>query len=83
MGRVEDVVPGAGDPRSGPDLVAALQRWQDFGAVWQVLDRSPGGVTVGLFRCDGGEEAGRFTSNAPELLAFVAGQPSRPDTPSS
>lgn len=76
MDRVEDVVPGAGDPRSGPDLVAALQRWQDFGAVWQVLDRGPGGVTVGLFRCDGGEEAGRFTSNAPELLAFVAGQPS-------
>ena len=77
MGRVEDVVPGgAGEPRSGPDLVAALQRWQDFGAVWQVLDRSPGGVTVGLFRCDGGEEAGRFTSSAPELLAFVAGQPS-------
>ena len=46
MDRVEDVEPGAGDPRSGPDLVAALQRWQDFGAVWQVLDRGRDGVTV-------------------------------------
>lgn len=76
MAPMDHVVPGADEPASGPDLVAALQRWQDFGAVWQVLDRGKGGVTVGLFRCDGGEEAGRFTSNAPELLAFVAGQAS-------
>jgi hypothetical protein len=53
------------------DRVAELQRWEDAGAVWRVIGRTADAVTVALLRCDGGEEAGRFTSDDPRLLAFV------------
>ena len=53
------------------DRVAELQRWQDSGAVWEVIARTGSGVTVGLLRCDGGEEVDRFTSDDPRLLAFI------------
>ena len=53
------------------DRTAELQRWQDSGAVWEVLARSEHRVTVGLLRCDGGEEVDRFTSDDPRLLAFI------------
>ena len=44
------------------DRVAELQRWEDAGAVWSVVSRRNGRVTVALLRCDGGEEVDRFTS---------------------
>lgn len=50
---------------------AELQRWQDSGAVWEVISRKGSGVTVALIRCDGGEEVDRFTSDDPRLLAFI------------
>jgi hypothetical protein len=53
------------------DRAAELQRWQDSGAVWEVVSRKNGGVTVALLRCDGGEEVDRFTSDDPRLLAFI------------
>ena len=53
------------------DRVAELQRWQDSGAVWEVISRMGGRVTVALLRCDGGEEVDRFTSDDPRLLAFI------------
>lgn len=53
------------------DRTAELQRWQDSGAVWEVISGNGGGVTVALLRCDGGEEVDRFTSNDPRLLAFI------------
>ena len=53
------------------DRVAELQRWQDSGAVWEVLARAGSSVTIGLLRCDGGEEVDRFTSDDPRLLAFI------------
>lgn len=53
------------------DRVADLQRWQDSGALWEVLARKSGSVTVALLRCDGGEEMERFTSDDPRLLAFI------------
>jgi hypothetical protein len=59
------------DARSGRDLVETLQRWQDFGAVWRVLERDSHQVTIGLFRCDGGEEVSRLVSGAPEVLEFL------------
>ncbi len=43
------------------DRVAELQRWQDSGAVWEVITRKGRSVTIGLLRCDGGEEVDRFT----------------------
>jgi hypothetical protein len=55
----------------GVDRVAELQRWQDSGAIWEVLARHSGSVTVALLRCDGGEEMDRFTSDDPRLLAFI------------
>ncbi|BBY90691.1 hypothetical protein MGALJ_03600 [Mycobacterium gallinarum] len=53
------------------DRVAELQRWQDSGALWEVLARVSGSVTVALLRCDGGEEMERFTSDDPRLLEFI------------
>jgi hypothetical protein len=53
------------------DRVAELQRWQDSGAVWEVISRAGTTMTIGLLRCDGGEEVDRFTSDDPRLLAFI------------
>jgi len=53
------------------DRVAELQRWQDSGAVWEVVSHRGGNVTVALLRCDGGEEVDRFTSDDPRLLGFI------------
>jgi hypothetical protein len=54
-----------------PDPVAAVRRWEESGAVWRVLARSPSAVTVSLCRCDDGEEVERFTSSDPALLDFL------------
>jgi hypothetical protein len=53
------------------DRVAELQRWQDSGAVWEIVSRKGGGVTVALLRCDGGEEVDRFSSGDARLLEFI------------
>jgi hypothetical protein len=53
------------------DRAAELQRWQDSGAVWEVISRSASRVTVALLRCDGGEEVDRFMSDDPRLLSFI------------
>ena len=61
------------------DRIAELQRWHDCGAVWQVLARRPGEVTVALLRCDGGEEVDRFTSDDPRLLEYIGERRSSQD----
>ena len=48
-----------------------LRRWETAGGHWQVLSRSPSGLVVALLRCDGGEEAHRFTSTDPSLAAYI------------
>jgi len=53
------------------DRVAELQRWEDSGAVWEVISRKGDSVTIVLLRCDGGEEVDRFTSDDPRLLDFI------------
>jgi hypothetical protein len=53
------------------DLVGELQRWEDAGACWRLISRNRGGVTIGLMRCDGGEEVERFMSDDPRLLDFL------------
>lgn len=53
------------------DPVATLLRWEQSGAHWSVISRRRAAVTVGLFRCDGGEEVDRITSSDPALLAFL------------
>jgi hypothetical protein len=61
------------------DRAAELQRWEESGAVWRVLSRTATGVTVSLLSCDGGEEVGRFTSDDPNLLAFLSDRSSSED----
>jgi hypothetical protein len=61
------------------DRVAELQRWQDSGAVWEVMSRRGDRVTVALLRCDGGEEVDRFTSDDPALLSFIGDRLSSED----
>jgi hypothetical protein len=61
------------------DRVAELQRWEDSGAIWEVRVRRDDRVTVALLRCDGGEEVDRFTSDDPDLLAFVGDRLSSQD----
>jgi hypothetical protein len=56
------------------DRVAELQRWQDTGAVWEVISRKRRSVTIALLRCDGGEEVDRFTSDDAGLLEFIGGR---------
>ena len=62
------------DGQVGDDPVAVLQRWEDAGAHWAVIARHAGSVTVGLYRCDGGEEVDRITSTDPRLDEFLAGR---------
>jgi hypothetical protein len=65
------------------DLVALLRRWEDAGGLWRVLGRDVGAVTVGLYRCDGGEETDRFVADDPRLEQFLAGRMSSEDLPRS
>lgn len=62
-----------------PDPISTLTRWTESGAMWRVVSRRPGALTVGLFRCDGGEEVERITSSSPELIAFVGNRSSSED----
>ena len=59
-----------------PDVVAVLRRWEDAGGLWRVLTREGSGVTVGLYRCDGGEEVDRIVTDERPLTHFLAGRSS-------
>jgi uncharacterized protein len=65
--------------RKSPDFVAQLRRWEDAGGVWRVLSRDRDAVTVGLYHCDGGEEADRFVATDPRVAEFLAGRTSSQD----
>jgi len=62
-----------------PDFVAKLRRWEDAGGVWRVLGQDRDAVTVGLYRCDDGEEADRFVATDPRIAEFLAGRTSSQD----
>jgi hypothetical protein len=53
------------------DPVEVLRRWEDFGAVWQVVARTPEQLTISLRRCDAGEEVSRLVSDDPALREYV------------
>jgi hypothetical protein len=63
----------------GTDFVAKLRRWEDAGGVWRVLGQDRDAITVGLYRCDGGEEADRFVATDPRVAEFLAGRTSSQD----
>src|SRR5216117_3674237 len=62
---------GAMEPER--DFVAVLRRWEDAGGVWRVLGQDRDAMTVGLYRCDNGEDADRFVATDPRVIEFVAG----------
>jgi hypothetical protein len=53
------------------DDLETLQRWEEFGATWDVVHRTADRVTLSLLRCDGGEEVSRLVSSDPAVLAHV------------
>ena len=65
----------------GTDFVAVLRRWEDAGGVWRVLGKDRDAVTIGLYRCDDGEEADRFVATDPQLAQFLVGRTSSQDQP--
>lgn len=61
--------------------LARLRRWEDAGGTWRVLARRAEGVIVSLCRCDGGEEAERFVSDATDVRDYLVGRDSSDDVP--
>lgn len=51
--------------------IEKLERWTRSGALWRVIHRTPDQVTIALVTCTGGEEAERFSSTDPDLLAWL------------
>jgi hypothetical protein len=62
------------ETRSGDELIQALLRWHESGAVWRVLQQQPRLATVALLRCDAGEEVDRLTSDDPVWLEYLRGR---------
>ena len=60
------------------DDLETLKRWEEFGAVWEVVHRSQDQVTIALCRCDGGEEVSRLVSRDPAVLTHVEGRSTGP-----
>ncbi|MEV4640636.1 DUF309 domain-containing protein [Actinoplanes sp. NPDC049548] len=58
-------------PAPGTSPLELLRRWEDSGATWRVLGRSPGAVVVALLSCDAGEEVDRLHATDPEVLAYI------------
>ncbi|GAA3343580.1 hypothetical protein GCM10020358_43410 [Amorphoplanes nipponensis] len=51
--------------------LARLRRWEESGATWRVLVRTPESVEIALLTCDAGEEVDRLRSADPAVLAHV------------
>lgn len=57
-----------------------LERWQEFGGVWQVVAADTHEATVSMCRCDGGEEVERLTTRDPDLLRWLVDHPDSEST---
>ena len=53
------------------DALARLRRWEESGATWRVLVRTPDSVEVALLTCDAGEEVDRLRSTDRDVLDHV------------
>lgn len=53
------------------DALARLRRWEESGAAWRVIVRTPDSVELALLTCDAGEEVDRLRSADPALLDHV------------
>lgn len=59
--------------------VDVLRRWEDSGAMWQVVSRTGPALEISLVTCTGDEEMERLTSSDPDLIAFVGARASSAD----
>jgi hypothetical protein len=59
------------------DALARLRRWEESGATWRVLVRTPDEVEIALLSCDAGEEMDRLRSADRDVLDHV-GERSEP-----
>lgn len=66
--------PDENAPSAVADVVAVLERWQQFGGTWRVTSCAAGQVTISLCRCDGGEEQERITTADPSVMAWLDGR---------
>lgn len=53
------------------EALARLRRWEESGATWRVLVRTPESVEIALLTCDAGEEVDRLRGDDPALLDHV------------
>ena len=56
---------------SAEDPLEVLRRWEDSGAIWRVVRRTPDTLEIALLTCTAREEMGRITTSDPRVLAFV------------
>ena len=54
------------------DALARLRRWEESGATWRVLVRTPDSVEIALLTCDAGEEVDRLRTTDRAVLDHVA-----------
>jgi hypothetical protein len=53
------------------DALERLRRWEESGATWRILVRTPDDVEIALLTCDAGEEVDRIRTADPAVLAHV------------
>ena len=53
------------------EALTRLLRWEESGAAWRVLVRTPDAVELSLLTCDAGEEVDRLLTADPAVLAHI------------
>ena len=53
------------------EALERLRRWEESGATWRVLARTPELVEIALLSCDAGEEMDRLRTADPAVLDHV------------
>ncbi|MBR8740292.1 hypothetical protein [Nocardiopsis sp. MG754419] len=51
--------------------MSALLRWEEHGAPWRLVERTPTRAVVSLVTCDDGTEVDRLVSDDPAFLDLV------------
>ena len=53
------------------DALERLRRWEQSGATWRIVVRTPDAVEIALLTCDAGEEVDRLRTSDPAVLDHV------------
>jgi hypothetical protein len=67
----------AGGGEGMSEALARLRRWEESGATWRVLVRTPDSVEIALLTCDAGEEVDRMRTGDRAVLDHVDAQQER------